>query len=337
MNKYSIEGNIDFYDELYKSLDIEENTHKTEEDLSLCLITKETLVDKHFTMECGHKFNYIPLFNDIKNHKQKFNGFEVAKCQLKQDEIRCPYCRNKQKGLLPYYEDLLLEKINGVNYICENKNDKEKLNLCQFLLKKSDVNDSEDQELVKCCKIGNKIPFSALKTQTYPFNQTSIEIIDNNNYCYKHRNHMIKEYKKCIINNMKQELKIKKLNEKADLKIAKIGVKQKKDFTNIFSNMIMDSSGNNHTYDSSGNYHTYDSSGNNHTYDSSGNNHLSDLTIGNILNINSVTNNILKNKCIEIIKTGKNKGTSCGCKIVSDNLCKRHYNLKNKTTNIITI
>jgi len=340
MYKYTTEGNIDFYDELYKSLDIEENNHKTEEDLSLCLITKEQLVDKHFTMECGHKFNYIPLFNDIKTHKQKFNGFEVAKCQLKQDEIRCPYCRNKQKGLLPYYEDLLLGKINGVNYICDNlqnNKDTEKLNLCQFLLKKSDETDNDEQKLVKCCKTGLKIDFKHLKTKIYPFNQSSIEIIDPSHYCYKHKTQKIKEYKNCIIYNMKQDLKIKKIKEKEALKIAKIGVKQKKNFTNTFSNMIMDSSGNYKIIkpknmlttitDSSGNNYPYDLSGNyqandpsyNYSYDLSGNNFENTTLTNSIIN---------ETKCVEILKTGKNKGTICGCKSFLNSLCQRHYNLK---------
>ena len=32
MDKYIIEGGFDFYEELYKSLDIEETNEKTEED-----------------------------------------------------------------------------------------------------------------------------------------------------------------------------------------------------------------------------------------------------------------------------------------------------------------
>ena len=29
-----------------------------------------------------------------------------------------------------------------------------------------------------------------------------------------------------------------------------------------------------------------------------------------------------------ILRTGANKGTKCGCKVIQDNICKRHYNLK---------
>jgi len=41
-------------------------------------------------------------------------------------------------------------------------------------------------------------------------------------------------------------------------------------------------------------------------------------------------NAILLPGCVEVLKSGANKGIPCGCKIVKDNLCKRHYNLKNK-------
>ena len=68
MNKYKIEGNIDFFEELYKSLDNEENL---DEDTNTCLITNQSLTDKFIQLQCGHKFNYVPLFLDIKNQNIK--------------------------------------------------------------------------------------------------------------------------------------------------------------------------------------------------------------------------------------------------------------------------
>jgi len=41
------------------------------------------------------------------------------------------------------------------------------------------------------------------------------------------------------------------------------------------------------------------------------------------------TQNINKG-CVQINKTGTNKGNACGLTILNDCLCKRHYNLKNK-------
>lgn len=101
-------GGIDFYAELYSSLDWEENESK-----NVCLITDNVLSEHHVILECGHKFNYIPLFNDIRTHKTKFNSLEAN--HVKINEIRCPYCRARQKTLLPYYPELGLPKIVGVN------------------------------------------------------------------------------------------------------------------------------------------------------------------------------------------------------------------------------
>jgi hypothetical protein len=42
--------------------------------------------------------------------------------RLKHTEIRCPYCRNKQSELLPFYSELNFPKIHGVNFIDITKN-----------------------------------------------------------------------------------------------------------------------------------------------------------------------------------------------------------------------
>ena len=116
MSKYKIEGSIDFFSELYKSLDDEDISDEN----NLCLITSQLLTKNFFIMDCGHKFNYIPLYLDIKNHKLKFNSMEDSSSRLNHNEIRCPYCRKKQTNLLPYYEELGLSKIHGINYINPN-------------------------------------------------------------------------------------------------------------------------------------------------------------------------------------------------------------------------
>jgi len=116
MSKYVIEDCLDFYSELNKTLNIlnsdEENT--TED---LCLITNEKLTDKYITLNCGHKFNYYPLYKDLQNHKLKFNAMESYNSMLKHNQFRCPYCRAKYSGLMPYYEDMGIPKIPGINCI----------------------------------------------------------------------------------------------------------------------------------------------------------------------------------------------------------------------------
>jgi hypothetical protein len=127
MSNYIIEGNFDFYKELYESLDDSDdnnnndnnnnnnNNNIDESSAQVCLITN-THLTKHFVeLECKHAFNYVPLFKDLVNHKTKFSSLDTHR--LKVNEIRCPYCRNKQGNLLPYIEELGLPKEHGVNWI----------------------------------------------------------------------------------------------------------------------------------------------------------------------------------------------------------------------------
>jgi len=64
-----------------------------------CMITQSPLNTDHVMLECGHKFNYDAIFNDIYNHKKRFHELETSR--LKGTQIRCPYCRNIQNCLLP--------------------------------------------------------------------------------------------------------------------------------------------------------------------------------------------------------------------------------------------
>ena len=143
-----VEGNLNFYEELKKQLNSSKNeiisivgdgntsnssnnipnTHdtNTSDEMNIintsqddnyigrCLITNEKLKEGYVTMLCNHSFNYIPLFNDLLHHKKTLY---LETQMLKSNEIRCPYCRNKQSVLLPYYECMGVPKISGINYI----------------------------------------------------------------------------------------------------------------------------------------------------------------------------------------------------------------------------
>lgn len=139
---FVIEDNIDFYSEINKDEEINQD--------NICLITQNILDKDHISLECGHKFNYEAIFNDIINHKTKFNKLE--KNFLNTNEIRCPYCRNIQDKLLPSHE--LFPKIHGVNYfddylyllnIFKNYNDKWIKGQCMH------VNEITDTDIYNCC------------------------------------------------------------------------------------------------------------------------------------------------------------------------------------------
>jgi hypothetical protein len=113
--KYLIEDDLNLYDLLKKK---EEDEKQNENNV--CLITGDELVDKYIKMECGHTFNYLPLYHDLRYHKYELNSSELSG-KLCYNEIRCPYCRTKTFQLLPFYENmeiipkLLVRPILGIN------------------------------------------------------------------------------------------------------------------------------------------------------------------------------------------------------------------------------
>jgi hypothetical protein len=107
MNKYIIDGNIDFYKEL-----LNEDDDDTKMDDNVCLLTGLPLIKNHIKLPCLHTFNYEVLYNEVRNQKQ-FNEYNVHALQIY--EIKCPYCRNVSNNLLPYVPIIKKEKINGVN------------------------------------------------------------------------------------------------------------------------------------------------------------------------------------------------------------------------------
>lgn len=89
---------------------------------NFCLITKEKLEPNHITLICNHKFNYIPLYNEVVNQKNKQNNmYEITK--LSSNQIKCPYCRVITNKLLPYIPYPSVKVIKNVNsYITTSYN-----------------------------------------------------------------------------------------------------------------------------------------------------------------------------------------------------------------------
>ena len=125
MNLIIPEG-FDFYAELKKN--IESNTKVEESDEEFCLVTGEKLDETAIELECGHKFNYKAIFNDMyayRYHKERNTYSYSDHLHLREHEIRCPYCRQIQENLLPYLPDIEPTRARGVNYppsLCMGKN-----------------------------------------------------------------------------------------------------------------------------------------------------------------------------------------------------------------------
>ena len=313
MKNYKIEGNIDFFSELYKSLDVEDDDFT-----NLCLITNQLLIDKYVELQCGHKFNYLPLYNDIKNHKQKFNGMEGSSGKLAQGEIRCPYCRKKHNGVLPYYAELNLGKVNGVNNIDPNykppsNSFSHHYKKCEFLTLNAhfDPSGNEAEEtndhnkgnckFLKCFHIGTQINFfhgEILDGDNYG---------DEKHYCWNHKKQMVKKYKKDILDKAKAEVKQAKLKEKEEAKIKateeKLKIKEEKMKEKEEQKKVQKKE----------------------KKEQKNEEKVKEEILENVVlgPINITTG------CLSILKSGPNKGSHCGSKIVSENnLCKRHENNK---------
>ena len=308
MSKYKIEGSIDFFSELYKSLDDEDISDEN----NLCLITSQPLTADFFMMDCGHKFNYIPLYLDVKNHKLKFNSMEDSSSRLNHNEIRCPYCRKKQTNLLPYYEELGLYKIHGINYINPNYTPpisvSSNYKKCDFLTLNPNFDASGNNiveigdytgisncnfKFYKCCHLGSQI------------NYCNNGITEGNNfadekyYCWNHKKEVVKKYKKDIKDKANEEIKKTKLKAKEDAKNVLILEKQK---ANEEKQKAKDELKANKQSKK-----------------------IKIIAENVVLCPTIIEENI---GCIETLRTGPNKGNKCGCKIIQDNICKRHYNLK---------
>jgi hypothetical protein len=111
MNNFVVENNNDFNNYLMKLISLDDLDG--EEDENVCLISGNPLNEYSIPLACGHKFNYIPLINEIKNQK-KYSKLEITR--LKPFHIKCPYCRNIQKGVIPYYEKIFKPKLKGINW-----------------------------------------------------------------------------------------------------------------------------------------------------------------------------------------------------------------------------
>jgi hypothetical protein len=336
MTDYVTVETVDFYNKLYDSLDVDDDYNNDE---NLCLITNQPLIKNFIKMECGHKFNYLPLFYDVKNHKLKFNGMEGTSSKLNFNQIRCPYCRKKQSGILPYYEDMELGKINGVNYINPNYKDKPtylKYKYCEFITLNPDYKaeginpiessfyKSENCKFIKC-------------TNTYAL-QINSGVINGENYgddkyyCWTHRKQMIKKYKKEIVDKQKEHAKKEKLKdleekkkakeeEKLKVKEEKLKVKEEKLKTKEEKLKTKDEK---LKVKEETKTKTKSISKQNNIFNISGEN----LILAQNIVIETLDKN---NLCIEILKSGIKKGLQCCSIKFKDNLCKRHFNLNSKT------
>lgn len=286
---YIIDQGLNFYEELYKSLD--ESSSEVEGEL--CLITNVPLMKSCITLDCNHKFNYLPLYNDILNHKKNFNKLERR--ILKSSEIRCPYCRNIQNKLLPYHEMSGVKLVHGVNYFDETVDKISKVT--------APTNDSYFHGAcaysMKYCNIledGTKSEKTISCTDTY----VKTLDLDGKAYCSIHKYFAMKNYQKEQKLKAVQQAKEAKIQAKIQEKEAKAQAKAEEKAAKEKVKAEAKMKAKLDKAQSKKKQQPVESEGEN-------------VIIGN------------SGYCVEIIKSGPKKGTQCGCKIKQDNFCGRHF------------
>jgi len=309
MPKYVIEGDANFYYELYKSLDENESTESSNDSSSeLCLITNAPLQENYVTLACNHKFNYNAIYNDIYCHKKKYNSME--RLALKNKEIRCPYCRTIHKTLLPYVEGY--QQVHGVNFYDETQE------LSQVY--KNNINVSEYSKGSCCYVPPTSNPIDDVLNPPPKCNNCYVKAfqLDGKTYCGGHYRIRTKEVyyanklkekneKKQAVIIEKQKIRDEKIKAKLEEKLMKQAEQLKKKAENA----------------SKTNAKIKPKQDDENLIISSSQQQQQQQQTVDVLD---------ETKCIEILKTGTNKGKQCGCKIVSNGLCGRHNKSKKDTS-----
>ena len=102
-----------FYAELYSTpSDTDTDPVDDHTNMGRCLISHELLTDHAVTLECGHSFNYISLYNHALHSKYKSGPYAS---KIGYSCIICPYCRHIHPKLMPYLTLDGISPVYGVN------------------------------------------------------------------------------------------------------------------------------------------------------------------------------------------------------------------------------
>ena len=201
---------IDFNKKLMETLCDGDHDNEVES----CLISGESLEERPIVLNCSHKFNYDSIFKEVRQQKV-LNQLETTK--LKTKEIKCPYCRKIQIGILPWkegYEKVqyvnwplkLCSKTNICNHIMKSGKKKGKccgkpshFDMCKSHIKLSEKQKEKEKNVKICCSI---IKSGTRKGQCCgsKINNKIQECIDKN-LCKTHLNSLHKIMKKKTVKN----------------------------------------------------------------------------------------------------------------------------------------
>lgn len=259
--KYVIEGGVNFYDELYKSLDQPED----QDNVNRCLITNSPLTDTHIKLSCSHCFNYEPLYNEFKKQRASYHLSSNYSFRVK-----CPYCR--EEPINPPFSNEFVSTLvsTKTETIYTSKNHYSYLKITEPTQSKCDYIHS-----------GSSV------TCGY---HSIVKLGNDKHYCVFHKTTGIHQY----LTEIKAQLKEEKQKKKLVLSMGQLSKKPK--VTTIYNDLATDE---------------------------------------------NIANDLAQQQtgCVQLLKTGGNKGKPCGCKVHAkgETMCLRHYNLSNKSNKELPI
>jgi hypothetical protein len=298
---YKLAENINFYDELYKSLD--DNESDTDET-KLCQITGLELKERFVTLNCKHVFNYDAIYTEICKQKFEFKTYtseSLSSAELKvwrqrgyDYYIRCPYCRSIQYDLLPYYDDMPYIQKYGVNTTDVEYRVVDKSSHITNNVYNSGNYSYKVYGYIFKKGICQKITVNSAGKNLPCYNSFVSEVVGTDKtYCPCHIRQAAKDYKVALklksfedkqkAKEDKQKAKEDKINALIELKTeskSKLKLKLKTKITNTVISQTTE---------------------------------ISEFIPTETIPL-----------CVAILKTGLRTGQECGLKVYSENMCKRH-------------
>ena len=161
---------------------LEDNEETINSD-NICLISKLP-IENEITLPCGHKFDYMYLYEFLKSFKSKHPNIK--------NKIQCPYCREKFEGFVPYYEIPSMEEYMNKNITSKFKNNILK---CSYEFKSG----KKKGLMCECCAHNFKV----------------------GTYCLKHKNQIQNKFDKSIKSTVNQCEGLTSKNERCKCKAIK--------------------------------------------------------------------------------------------------------------------
>jgi hypothetical protein len=111
---YEVEDDLDLnFFEALKNMQQPQQSQQSHDNA--CLITNEPLNSFHVSLECGHKFNYEPLYQEVLRQKGRL-GIHNYHEKIGMHQVKCPYCRTLTNRLLPCVgQHPVIKRLVGVN------------------------------------------------------------------------------------------------------------------------------------------------------------------------------------------------------------------------------